>query len=66
MIKQIIHNTMTEVVSDTNEVLFLLQKIESIIDSRLIGEIEPLDDEIELVQEYHRRKEEGSLDLHEI
>lgn len=57
---------MTEVVSDNNEVLFLLQKIESIIDTRLIGEVEPLDDETQLVDEYLKRKKEGNLELHEI
>lgn len=57
---------MTEVVSDNNEVLFLLQKIESIIDTRLIGEVEPLDDETQLVDEYLKRKKEGNLELNEI
>ncbi len=57
---------MAEVASENNEVLFLLQKIESIIDTRLIGEVEPLDDEIELIGEYQKRKSEGTLELHEI
>lgn len=57
---------MAKVVSENNEVLFLLQKIESIIDTRLIGEFEPLDDEIELIGEYQKRKSEGTLELHEI
>ncbi|WP_158498230.1 hypothetical protein [Methanospirillum hungatei] len=57
---------MAEVTSENNEVLFLLQKIESIIDTRLIGEVEPLDDEIELIGEYQKRKSEGTLELHEI
>ena len=57
---------MGEVASENNEVLFLLQKIESIIDTRLIGEVEPLDDEIELIGEYQKRKTEGNLELHEI
>jgi hypothetical protein len=57
---------LAKVVSENNEVLFLLQKIESIIDTRLIGEVEPLDDEIELIGEYQKRKSEGTLELHEI
>jgi hypothetical protein len=57
---------MAKVVSENNEVLFLLQKIESIIDTRLIGEVEPLDDEIKLIGEYRKRKSEGTLELHEI
>ena len=57
---------MAEVASENNEVLFLLKKIESIIDTRLIGEVEPLDDEIELIGEYQKRKSEGTLELHEI
>ena len=58
--------SMAEVTSENNEVLFLLQKIESIIDTRLIGEVEPLDDEIKLIDEYQKRKREGALELHEI
>jgi len=57
---------MAKVVSENKEVLFLLQKIESIIGTRLIGEVEPLDDEIELIGEYQKRKSEGTLELHEI
>jgi len=57
---------MAEAASDNSEVLFLLQKIESIIDTRLIGEVEPLDDEIELIEEYQKRKREGTLEIHEI
>jgi len=54
----------TEAVSDTNEVIFLLKKIESIIDPRLIEEVEPRDDETQLVEEYLKRKSEGNLELH--
>ena len=43
---------MAESTSEMNDVIFLLQKIESIIDTRLIGEVEPLEDEIALIQEY--------------
>ena len=57
---------MGEVASENSEVLFLLQKIESIIDTRLIGEVEPLDDEIELIGEYQKRKSESTLSVHEI
>ncbi len=57
---------MAESIRDMNDVIFLLQKIESIIDTRLIGEAEPLQDEKALIQEYQNRKREGSLDLHEI
>ena len=57
---------MTESVRDMNDVIFLLQKIESIIDTRLIGEAEPLMDEKALIQEYQNRKREGPLELYEI
>ncbi len=57
---------MAEVKNDINDILFLLQKIESIIDTRLIGDIEPDDDEISLIAEYQERKKNGTLVLHEI
>ncbi|MCP1662442.1 MULTISPECIES: hypothetical protein [Methanocalculus] len=57
---------MAEVKNDINDILFLLQKIESIIDTRLIGEIEPDDDEISLIAGYQERKKKGTLVLHEI
>ncbi|HIJ06747.1 hypothetical protein [Methanocalculus sp.] len=57
---------MAEAKNDINDILFLLQKIESIIDTRLIGDIEPDDDEISLIAEYQERKKSGTLILHEI
>ncbi len=57
---------MAESTSEIHDVIFLLQKIESIIDTRLIGEVEPLEDEIALIQEYQTRKCEETLQLHEI
>ena len=57
---------MAEEKSEMNVLLFLLQKIESIIDTRLIGEVEPEDDEIRLIEEYQDRKNKGTLILHEI
>ena len=57
---------MTESIRDMNVIIFLLQKIECIIDTRLIGEAEPLMDEKALIQEYQNRKREGPLELYEI
>lgn len=61
-----IFTSMAESTSEIHDVIFLLQKIESIIDTRLIGEVEPLEDEIVLIQEYQTRKCEETLQLHEI
>lgn len=61
-----IFTCMAEPTSEIHDVIFLLQKIESIIDSRLIGEVEPLEDEITLIQEYQTRKCQETLQLHEI
>ena len=58
--------TMTEGIRDINDILFLLQKIESIIDTRLTGVVEPDEDEISLIAEYQDRKKKGTLSLHEI
>lgn len=57
---------MAEAKSEMSDLLFILQKIESIIDTRLIGEVEPEDDEIRLIEEYQDRKKKGTLILHEI
>ena len=57
---------MAEAMREMNDILFLLQKIESIIDTRLIGEVEPDKDEISLIMEYQDRKKNGTLKLHEI
>ena len=57
---------MAEAIREINDILFLLQKIESIIDTRLIGEVEPDEDEISLIAEYQDRKKNGTLKLHEI
>ncbi|WP_165074157.1 hypothetical protein [Methanogenium sp. MK-MG] len=57
---------MAEAIREMNDILFLLQKIESIIDTRLIGEVEPDEDEISLIAEYQDRKKKGTLRLHEI
>ncbi|MDE4907300.1 hypothetical protein L0665_01520 [Methanogenium marinum] len=57
---------MAEAIREMNDILFLLQKIESIIDTRLTGVVEPDEDEINLIAEYRDRKKEGNLKLHEI
>jgi hypothetical protein len=44
----------------------MLEKIEGIIDSRLIGIEEPEDDEIEAIKEFEKRKKSGELELNEI
>ncbi len=58
--------TMAEAIREMNDIIFLLQKIESIIDTRLIGEVEPDEDEISLIADYQDRKKKGTLELHEI
>ena len=57
---------MAEALREVNDILFLLQKIESIIDTRLVGVVEPDEDEISLIAEYQDRKKNGTLKLHEI
>jgi hypothetical protein len=57
---------MAESAPDVLEIRFLLEKIESIIDSRLIGIDEPADDEIAVIREYEKDKGKGSARLNEI
>ena len=52
--------------SEIREIRFLLEKIESIIDSRLIGVAEPEQDEVAEIREYEKRKASGSLELNEL
>lgn len=49
-----------------NDVPPLQQEIERILDSLLIGEVEPEDDEILLIAKYQDQKKNGTLILHEI
>lgn len=61
-----IGDLMGETASDVKEIKFMLEKIESIIDSRLIGIENPADDEVDAIQDYERRKAQGSVELNEI
>lgn len=51
---------------EQNDIPTLVQEIEYIIDTRLIGEVEPEDDEISLIAEYQDRKKKGTLTLYGI
>lgn len=44
----------------------MLEKIEGIIDSRLIGIEEPDKDEIEEIKAYQEKKNSGTIELNEI
>jgi hypothetical protein len=57
---------MTEIDKEIIHIKFLLEKIEGIIDSRLIGEEDPEEDEIKEIIDFERRKKAGELKLNEI
>ncbi|NYB26450.1 MAG: hypothetical protein HVN34_03815 [Methanobacteriaceae archaeon] len=57
---------MSEIEREIKEIKVMLEKIEGIIDSRLIGLEEPEDDEIEAIKEFEKRKKAGELELNEI
>ena len=57
---------MTETKSDIKDIRLMLEKIESIIDSRLIGVVEPEPDEVSEIREYEKRKASDSLELNEL
>ncbi|MBP2046758.1 hypothetical protein [Methanobacterium aggregans] len=57
---------MTEIEKELNEIRFMLEKIEGIIDSRLIGVEEPEEDEVVAIEAYEKLKKEGKLQLNEI
>ncbi len=57
---------MTEIEKEIIQIKFLLEKIEGIIDSRLIGEEDPEEDEIKEIIDFESRKKAGELELNEI
>ncbi len=48
------------------EIKAMLERIEGIIDTRLIGIVEPEEDEKLAIQKYEELKRKGELELHEI
>ena len=58
--------TMAEGMREINDILFLLQKTERIIHTRLIGIVEPYEDEFSLIAECQDRNHNGTLRIHEI
>ena len=52
---------MEEISKEVTEMKFVLKKIESIIDARLIGIEEAEEDEIKEIEEYEKRKSEGKI-----
>lgn len=57
---------MTEIEKEIIQIKFLLEKIEGIIDSRLIGEEDSEKDEIKEIIDFESRKKAGELELNEI
>jgi len=52
---------MADTKQDMKDIRLMLEKIESIIDSRLIGIVEPEEDEISAIREYEKRKASGTI-----
>ena len=48
------------------EIKAMLERIENIIDSRLVGLVDPVDDEREAIARYESLKEKGELELTEL
>ena len=57
---------MSEIDKEISEIRLMLEKIEGIIDSRLIGIEEPDEDELEEIKAYQKKKKAGTLELNEI
>lgn len=55
-----------EIGKEIGEIKFMLEKMENMITSRLIGIEEPEEDEKKEIEDYEERKEKGKLELHEI
>lgn len=57
---------MGEIEKELAEIKLMLEKIESVVDSRLIGIENPEEDEILEINEFEKRKKIGDLELNEI
>ena len=57
---------LSKIEKEITEIKLMLEKIEVIIDSRLIGIEKPEKDEIEEINAYIKRKKKGTLELNEI
>jgi hypothetical protein len=57
---------MEEISKQVTEIKSMLEKIESIIDARLVGIEEPEEDEIKEIEDYEKRKSEGQIELNEL
>jgi len=57
---------MGEMGKEVTEIKLMLEKIEGIIDSRLIGIEEPKEDEINEIRDYEDRKSGKKIELNEI
>ena len=57
---------MEEISKEVTEIKFMLEKIEGIIDARLVGIEEAEEDEIREIEDYDKRKREGKIELNEL
>lgn len=57
---------LSEIEKEISDIKLMLEKIEGIIDSRLIGIEDPDEDEIEAIKEFEKLKKAGELELNEI
>jgi hypothetical protein len=55
-----------DVANEIKEIKSMLERIEAVIDARLVGVEEPDEDEAAEIQDYAKRKKEGRIELHEI
>ncbi|MGQ9719291.1 MAG: hypothetical protein ACUVWK_05590 [Nitrososphaerales archaeon] len=52
-----------EVLKEVKLIREKVERLEELVDQRLIGLDEPLDDEIRAIEEYTKAKEKGSMNL---
>ncbi len=55
-----------DVAKEIKEIKSMLERIEAVIDARLVGVEEPDEDEVAEIRDYEKRKKDGSIELHEI
>jgi hypothetical protein len=55
-----------DVANEIKEIKSMLERIEAVIDARLVGVEEPEEDEVAEIRDFAKRKREGSIELHEI
>jgi hypothetical protein len=64
--KGILMSNYSDIKTQLNEIMNVLQRIEAVIDTRFLGMEKPDEDDIEAIEDFEKREREGKLELRKI